>query len=44
MRIKANDKKIPNKFHFGIQVKYHANVFKNRKVYTRKQKHKSIED
>ena len=40
IKIKANDRAIPNKFHLAVQVNTRANVFRNRKVYNRKQKHK----
>jgi hypothetical protein len=40
IKVKANDRAIPNKMHFEVQLRTHANVFRNRKVYNRKQKHK----
>jgi hypothetical protein len=43
IKIKANDHAIPNKFHLAVQISTHANVFRNRKVYNRKQKHKGDE-
>ena len=35
MKIKANDRAIPNKFHFNIQLRYRSIVYKNRKKYDR---------
>jgi hypothetical protein len=40
IKVKANDRAIPNKMHFEVQLRTHANVFKNKKAYCRKQKHK----
>ena len=40
IKIKADDRKIPNKDHFETQLKTKANIFRDRKKYTRKIKHK----
>lgn len=45
LKLKSNGKVvreviIPNKLHFEIQKNTRANVFKNKKAYTRKNKHK----
>lgn len=42
--IKIDDSKIPNKFHLEIQQNNKAIVYKNKKKYTRKQKHKGETD
>ena len=34
---------IPNKMHLDAQIRYPSKVFKNKKKYTRKQKHKNNE-
>ena len=40
MKIKVDITKLPNKMHFEIQKSTRANVFRNRKKYNRKIKHK----
>ena len=42
--IKVDQTKLPNKMHFEVQRTTRANVFRNRKKYTRKRKHKNLED
>lgn len=44
IKIKVDQTKLPNKMHFEVQRTTHANVFRNRKKYTRKRKHKNLED
>ena len=44
IRIKIDDSKIPNKFHLEVQQNNKAIVYKNKKKYTRKQKHKGETD
>lgn len=39
-KVKADDSKIRNGFHFEVQRRTRANVFRNKKRYTRKTKHK----
>lgn len=44
IRFKVKAKKnLPNKMHFGVQLRTKAAVFKNGKAYNRKQKHKESE-
>ena len=42
LKIKAHDTR--NELHFEVQRKTHAQVFRNRKKYTRKCKHKNALD
>lgn len=42
--VKVDQTKLPNKMHFEVQRTTRANVFRNRKKYTRKRKHKNLED
>ena len=35
---------IPNKMHLDAQIKYRANVFRDKTKYTRKQKHRNRND
>ena len=45
IKIKTDVTKLPNKMHFDVQRKTHMNIFRNRKKYTRKIKHKQkVED
>lgn len=44
IKIKVDQTKLPNKMHFEVQRTTRANVFRNRKKYTRKRKHKNLED
>ena len=39
--IKVDQTKLPNKMHFEVQRTTRANVFRNRKKYNRKLKHKN---
>ena len=34
---------VPNRDHFETQLRTRANIFRNRKLYTRKVKHKKVE-
>jgi len=40
MKVKVNVWEVRNQFHFGVQLKERAHVFKSKKAYTRKSKHK----
>lgn len=44
IKIKVDQTKLPNKMHFDVQRKTHANVFRDRTKYSRKRKHKNKED
>ena len=45
IKIKTDITKLPNKMHFDVQRKTRMNIFRNRKKYTRKVKHKQkVED
>ena len=45
IKIKTDVTKLPNKMHFDVQRKTRMNIFRNRKKYTRKTKHKQkVED
>lgn len=44
MKIKVDDTKIRNEFHFDVQRNTKAAVFKDKTKYTRKQKHKKNYD
>ena len=43
IKIKPNDLHLRNELHFDIQRKTRAHVFRNRKLYNRKVKHKRVE-
>ena len=43
IKIKSNDLHLRNELHFGIQRKTRAHVFRDRKLYNRKVKHKKVE-
>jgi hypothetical protein len=46
IKVKANDKSIPNKMHLEVQLNTHANVFvpkKGKGSFKRNQKHKNDE-
>ena len=40
IKVKVDQTKLPNKMHLEVQKTTRANVFRNRKKYTRKVKHK----
>jgi len=40
LKIKPNDLALRNEMHFEVQRRTRANVFRNRKLYNRKRKHK----
>ena len=42
-KIFENEIKVRNLDHFKTQLKTRANIFRNRKLYTRKVKHKKVE-
>lgn len=44
IHIKVNVSKVPNELHFAVQRKYRMNIFRDRTKYTRKRKHKNMED
>ena len=43
-KVIESEKEIPNKMHFEAQIRYRANVYRDRTKYTRKQKHRSRND
>lgn len=43
-KVLEKEVEIPNKDHFEVQLKTKAHVFKNRKKYTRKLKHKKKDE
>ena len=42
-KIFENEINVRNLDHFAVQLKTRANIFRNRKLYTRKVKHKKVE-
>lgn len=42
-KVLEKEVELPNKDHFNVQLKTKAHVFKNRKKYTRKLKHRNKE-
>lgn len=44
IKVKVDQTKLPNEMHFEVQRKTRMNIFRNRKKYTRKRKHKNLED
>ena len=42
-KIFENEIKVRNWDHFAVQLKTRANIFRNRKLYSRKVKHKKVE-
>lgn len=42
-KILEKEVEIPNKMHLDAQIRFPSRVFKNKKKYTRKQKHKNNE-
>ena len=42
-KILESEIEVRNRDHFAIQLKTRANIFRNRKLYTRKVKHKKVE-
>ena len=42
-KIFENEIEVRNLDHFAVQLKTRANIFRNRKLYTRKVKHKKVE-
>lgn len=44
LHIKVNPTHVRNELHFEIQKRNHMNIFRNRKAYTRKDKHKGQKD
>jgi len=44
IKIKVDVTKLRNEMHFDIQRRTRANVFRNRKKYNRKRKHKNKEE
>jgi hypothetical protein len=43
-KVLEKEVELPNKDHFNVQLKTKAHVFKNRKKYTRKLKHKKKDE
>ena len=41
IRVKVNQTEVRNQFHFDIQRNFRINIHRNRKKYTRKQKHRN---
>ena len=44
IKVKVDQTKIPNKMHFEVQRTTRVQIFRNRKKYNRKQKHKNKMD
>jgi len=44
IHIKVDPSKVRNELHFEVQKNTRMNIFRNRKKYTRKTKHKNRED
>ena len=44
IKVKVDQTKLPNKMHFDVQRKTRTNVFRDRTKYSRKRKHKNLED
>ena len=42
-KILESEIEVRNRDHFAVQLKTRANIFRNRKLYTRKVKHKKVE-
>lgn len=42
-KVSVDPSKVRNEFHFDVQRSTHAQVYKNKKAYTRKEKHKNKE-
>ena len=42
-KILESEIEVRNQDHFAVQLKTRANIFRNRKLYTRKVKHKKVE-
>ena len=43
IKVKVNQTEVPNKFHFDVQRSTRMNVFRDRKKYRRKIKHRNKE-
>ena len=43
-KVIESEKEIPNKMHCEAQIRYRANVYRDRTKYTRKQKHRNRND
>lgn len=43
-KVIESEKEIPNKMHLKAQIRYRANVYRDRTKYTRKQKHRNRND
>ena len=41
IRVKVNQTEVRNQFHFDIQRHYRMNIYRNRKKYTRRRKHRN---
>ena len=44
IKVKVDQTKLPNTMHFDVQRKTRANIFRDRTKYSRKRKHKNLED
>lgn len=44
IKVKVDQTKLPNKMHFEVQRTTRVQIFRNRKKYNRKQKHKNKMD
>lgn len=44
IKVKVDQTKLPNKMHFDVQRTTRVQIFRNRKKYTRKTKHKNKMD
>lgn len=43
IKVKVDQTKLPNKMHFEVQKTTRAHIFRNRKKYSRKIKHKNVD-
>lgn len=44
IKVKANDKHLRNEMHFSVQLNNRAIIYRNHKLYSRKNKHKEDGD
>ena len=44
IHVKVDQTKIPNEMHFDVQRKTRMNIFRDRKKYNRKRKHKNLDN
>lgn len=44
IHVKVDHTHLPNEMHFDVQRKTRMNIFRNRKKYSRKKKHKNLDN